>query len=84
VGVLHVRVIAPQAVRVHRIMQREGVNEEEAQKMIEENDKAASEYLQRFYNIDWDAPANYDIVINTAKLDLSTAALLIASAASQA
>jgi peroxiredoxin/cytidylate kinase len=83
VGVLHVRVIAPQAIRVHRIMRSEGVNAEEALKKIEENDKAASEYLQRFYNIDWDDPANYDIVINTVKLDLSTAALTIASAASQ-
>ncbi|MGD6850622.1 MAG: cytidylate kinase family protein [Candidatus Bathyarchaeia archaeon] len=83
VGVLHVRVIAPQAVRVHRIMQSEGVDEEGAVKLMEENDRAASEYLQRFYNIDWDDPANYDMVINTAKLDLSTAALIIASAASQ-
>ncbi len=83
VGVLHVRIIAPQAVRVQRIMQSEGLTEEGARRLIEENDRAASEYLQRFYNIDWDDPANYDMVLNTAKLDLSTAALMIASAASQ-
>jgi peroxiredoxin/cytidylate kinase len=83
VGVLHVRVIAPQAARVHRIMYTMNVTEEEALKLISENDKASSEYLQRFYSIDWDDSANYDIVLNTAKLDLSTAALMIASAASQ-
>jgi peroxiredoxin len=84
VGVLNVRVIAPQAVRVQRIMKSMGVNQEAALKIIAENDRAGSEYLRRFYDIDWDDPANYDVVINTAKLDLSTAALMIASAASQA
>ena len=83
VGVLHVRVIAPQVVRVHRLMQSEGLSEEEALRVIAENDRASSEYLQRFYNIDWDDAANYDLVLNMAKLDLSTAALMIASAASQ-
>ncbi len=83
VGVLHVRVIAPQAIRVQRVMNSEGLTQEDALKIIEENDKAASEYLQRFYGIDWDDPANYDMVLNTAKLDLSTAALMIASATSQ-
>jgi peroxiredoxin/cytidylate kinase len=83
VSVLNVRVIAPTAVRVQRIMESEGLTQEDALKIVEENDKAASEYLQRFYNIDWDDPANYDMVLNTAKLDVSTAALMIASAASQ-
>jgi CMP/dCMP kinase len=84
VGVLHVRVIAPLAVRVQRIMQSEGLTEAAAVKFIEVNDKASCEYLQRFYSIDWDDAANYDVVLNTAKLDLSTAALMIASAASHA
>ncbi len=84
VGVLHVRVIAPKAVRIQRIMQSEGLPIEDARKVVEDFDRAASEYLQRFYYIDWDDPANYDLIINTAKLDLSTAALMIASAASQA
>jgi cytidylate kinase len=84
VGVLHVRIIAPQALRVQRMMKSEGLTEEDALKAIAENDRASSEYLQRFYNIDWDDAANYDIVLNTAKVDLSTAALMIASAASQA
>ena len=84
IGVLHVRIIAPQAVRVQRIIRNMNLTEAEALKVITENDKAGSEYLQRFYGIDWDDSANYDIVLNTAKLDLSTAALMIASAASQA
>lgn len=83
IGVFHVRIIAPKAVRVQRIMQTEGLVEVEAQRLIEENDKAASEYLQRFYNIDWDNPANYDLVLNIRKIDLNTTASMIAKAASQ-
>jgi len=83
VGVLHVRVIAPKNVRLERVKADHKVNAEEAQRMIDESDKAAAEYLQRFYGINWDDPANYDLVLNMAKLDLSTAALMIAQAASQ-
>jgi len=83
IGVLHIRIIAPKTVRIQRVMHSEGVTEEDALKLIEENDRAAAEYLQRFYSINWDDPANYDVILNTAKLDLSTAALMIAQAASQ-
>ncbi len=84
VGVLHVRIIAPVEVRVERIMKSGGLSREDALKLVEENDKAAAEYLRRFYNIDWEDQANYDLVLNTGKMDLSTAARIIASVASQA
>lgn len=83
VGVLHVRIISPLAVRVERVMKSEGLNHEDAQRLIEDNDKAATEYLRRFYNVDWGDPKNYDMVLNTWKVDLDTAAKIIVSAASQ-
>ncbi len=82
-GVLHVRIVAPKAVRVERIMQSEGLSQQDAQKLVEENDKATEEYLQRFYSIDWEDPANYDIVLCTSKIDWATAAKMIATAATQ-
>jgi len=84
VGVIHVRIIAPVEVRVERLMKSGGLSREDALKLVEENDKAAAEYLRRFYNIDWEDQANYDLVLNTGKMDLSTAARIIASVASQA
>jgi peroxiredoxin/cytidylate kinase len=84
VGVLHVRIVAPAAVRVKRIMKSRGLSQEDALRLIEDNDKAEAEYLQRFYNIDWKDPAIYDMVLNTWKMDLSTAARVIVSVASQA
>ena len=78
-GVLHVRVVAPVAVRVERIMKSGGLSQEDVLKLIEDQDKAAAEYLRRFYNIDWEDPMIYDMVLNTWKMDFDTAARLIAS-----
>ena len=83
VGVLHVRIVAPLAVRVERIMKSGGLSQEDAQRLIENNDKAMAEYLRRFYNIDWEDPAIYDMVLNTGKMDLNIAARVIASVALQ-
>jgi len=78
-GVLHVRIVAPVAVRVERIMKSGGLSQEDVLKLIEDQDKAAAEYLRRFYNIDWEDPMIYDMVLNTWKMDLDTAARLMAS-----
>ena len=79
VGVFHVRIVAPLAVRVQRIMKSGGLSKEDALRLVEENDKAAAEYLRRFYDINWDDPANYDLLLDTGKMDLGTAARVIAS-----
>jgi CMP/dCMP kinase len=79
VGVLHVRIVAPTAVRIKRIMKNGGLSKEDALRLIEDNDKAQAEYLRRFYNINWEDPAIYDMVLNTWKMDISTAAKMIAS-----
>jgi cytidylate kinase len=86
VGVLHVRIVAPLAVRVKRIVERARpfrleFSQEDALKLIEDSDKATAEYLRRFYNIDWEDPTMYEMVLNTGKMDLSTAAKIIASLA---
>jgi peroxiredoxin/cytidylate kinase len=83
VDVLHVRIVAPAAVRVKRIMESRGLSQEDALRLIEDNDKAEAEYLQRFYSIDWKDPAVYDVVLNTWKMDFNTAAKVIVSVASQ-
>ncbi len=82
-GVLHVRIISPVALRVERIMKSRGLNREDALKLIKDNDQATAEYLRRFYNIDWEDPELYDLVLNTGKIDSDTAAHVIASATSQ-
>ena len=84
VGVFHVRIVAPLEVRVERIMKSGGLSRDDALRFIEDNDKAMAEYLQRFYNLDWEDPAIYDMVLNTGKMDLGIAARIIVSVASHA
>jgi cytidylate kinase len=73
VNVIHVRIIALYGIRIARVIKLCRATREQALKAIEENDKAISEYLQRFYSINWDDPANYHMVLNTAIMVSDTA-----------
>jgi cytidylate kinase len=75
--VLHVRIEAPYKERVQRLLDRENYSPGGAKDAALKHDRASSEYLQRFFNIDWNDPTLYDLVINTGKLSVDTAAHLI-------
>lgn len=81
-GVLHVRVEAPLDARIQRIQAQEDVSQQAAERAITERDKAAADYLKRFYDIDWSDPMLYHLVINTGKWDVEAAAHLIVNALS--
>lgn len=78
--VLHVRVVAPLPERIIYVARREGLNEADARARIQLKDRDRLRYLQTQYHIDPDDPLLYDLVINTAVLDLDTAVGLICSA----
>ncbi|MGE5533246.1 MAG: cytidylate kinase family protein [Bacillota bacterium] len=82
-GVLHIRIIAPLDIRVRRIMKSEGLSQKAALSFVEDNDKAQAEYLRRFYNIDWEDPMIYDMVLNTGKMSFDISTRVIVTAASQ-
>ena len=46
------------------------------------HDTVSADYLMRFYEIDWADPVQYDMVINTGKIDVVFAAELIVQAVS--
>ena len=81
--VLHVRIEAPYAERVKRLLNRENYNPGGAKDAAIKHDRASSEYLQRFYGIDWNDTMLYDLIINTGKLSIEAAAQLIVEAARQ-
>lgn len=78
--VLHVRIEAPLAQRVMRIQEQESLSLSAAEALALERDRAAAAYLKHFYNIRWDDPLLYHLVLNTGKWPLETAAQLIADA----
>jgi cytidylate kinase len=84
--VLHVRIEAPFETRVSRVRYEEpsglapGFELQAAREKVSERDKAAGDYLRRFYNIDWADPQLYHLVIDTKKWGIGPAACLIAKA----
>jgi len=67
---LHLRVIAPLEFRIENIIKKKGFSKEDALKYISEKDRAAQEYLYRFYNVDWNDPELYHMVINMGMWNL--------------
>jgi cytidylate kinase len=63
--VLRVRVIAPIEKRIEKIMEREGVNSENARWSIEKADHEMAGAIYLIYGGDWDNPAEYEMVFNT-------------------
>lgn len=78
--VLHVRVIAPLASRIAYVMQREALSQDDAKERIQLKDRTRMRYLQQAHNLQSDDPHLYDLVVNSAILDLDGIASLIVTA----
>jgi cytidylate kinase len=77
---LHIRIIAPQDVRVERLVGRHGISAEAALAQIRASDRRRKRFVERAYHVDWADPSLYDLVINTASLDVARSAGLICHA----
>ena len=76
--VLHARIIAPMENRI--LTTQTHIREEQqaygeritvrraAQDMITEHDASSAEYIEKFYNVDWDDPANFHAIFNTSMI----------------
>lgn len=81
--VLHVRVVAPVALRADRLAARKGLALEAARAQVEASDRSRAQYLRRNYGARWDDLDLYDMVINTALLSPAGAGELISRACEQ-
>ncbi len=79
--VLHVRIIAPRALRLALVQAGCRVSAEVAAARIDASDAARAGYLKRHFGVRGDEPHLYDLVINMAHLDVSAAADLVCAAA---
>lgn len=80
--VLHVRVVAPLEVRVERISARKAVSPKAALAQIKASDRTRRLYFQKFYQMDWDEPTLYDLIINSERIPPDTAVEMICQALS--
>ncbi len=76
-GALHVRVVAGAKERVKRLMEERGVEEKAAVGLIQESDEARRAFIEYHYGEDLDAPAHYDLILNTDRLSLEAATQVI-------
>jgi chloramphenicol 3-O-phosphotransferase len=77
---LRVRVIAPEELRVRRIMERKGYLLRDALAYIRRTDAQRASYIRWHFDRDISDPNHYDLVLNTATLLPEQCALLIEQA----
>lgn len=78
--VFHVRIIAPYASRVSRLIEQKGYEEKKAQVVIRQSDRDSSGYLNTYFDADWDDSDLYDLIINTRAITLDKVVELITCA----
>ncbi len=70
---LSIRTIAPLATRVNHVSKEFDVTREEAKRRVINREKRRSAFIRQSFNADVGDPHNYDLVINTRKLDIDAA-----------
>lgn len=75
---IHVKVIAPKALRCERLQQSRHLSPENARKLVEQHDQWRKAYLRNYHGADWDDPLLYHLTINTGKMDRQDAVEMIA------
>lgn len=79
-GVLHVRITAPEGARAFRVKERENIPFSQATELVRSKDQAATDYLKRFFDIEWESPLLYHMIINTGWWELEDTSELIVNA----
>jgi len=71
--VVRVRVIADRETRVQKAMQHQNIGHNEARAHIEKVDKERRQWIQFLFDVDWDDPHLYDVVVNLTRMSLDGA-----------
>jgi cytidylate kinase len=79
--VVKVLIIAPIEYRMQQVKARNGMEAENARQYLKELDKVRTRRFRALFNEDWQDPIGYDLVLNSSKLSLDTAARLITETA---
>jgi len=66
----HIRFVAPKEKRINNLVTYKEVDREEAVKLIENSDAERKEFIKKLFNADINDPLQYDMVINSAYMDI--------------
>jgi len=76
-GVLHIRIIAPLQDRIQRLVAKDGDNEKELLRILNQSDRDSKGFIRTFFNADWENENLYDLTINTRYFPVDLAVELI-------
>jgi len=80
---LHVLIHAPEKYRIEQVAAGRGLSSETARKLIQKNDNEKRGFFSFAFNLNWDDPSLYDLIVNTGKLGNNAAVNLIVDSAGQ-
>ncbi len=69
----HIRVVAPMAKRIMVICQERNITDDEAEKLIAENDNRQIKFIRKSFGADIDDSTLYDLVINSDAIGIDGA-----------
>jgi cytidylate kinase len=78
---VHVKLVAPVAFRLEQACQRLALDPKKALEVLKRTDKNRARYHREYYDRDWDDPVNYDMVLNTDRLQFDGATSVIVARA---
>lgn len=78
---LHVRLYGAREGRVERAMELEGLSREEAERRLDDNDRAREAYVHHFYGADPNDLRHYQLAVDTTAVSLDRCVALIVAAA---
>jgi cytidylate kinase len=64
----HVRIVAPSAVRVRRVMEHRWVREAAARGLIADSDSQRRRFYESYFTANWADPLEYHLTVNTGRL----------------
>jgi cytidylate kinase len=82
--VLKVLTVADIETRAAKAKAQRGGDDDSARRFLKDLDRVRSRRLRALFNIDWQDPLVYDLVINTTRISTDSAALIIAETSRRA
>ena len=76
-NVTKVFVYADMAQCIERVKEKDGVDEDEARRMIEKTDKERAQYNRYYTGREWNDARNYDLCLNTSLMTIDQCAKII-------
>jgi cytidylate kinase len=76
--VIHVRVIADMEFRIQAVMQRRHLWRHEALAYIEKVDRERRQWVRFLFDVDWEDPRLYDLVLNLSRVRIAIAVETVA------